>query len=73
MTEELELVAKYTDDVVKVYEKGKRPVVTRKDGFVKLYPDTPNHSFVVFLLFAKTYQYGLMICEIDDASIGLLY
>lgn len=71
--ERLELVAEYTNDEVKVYDEGKRPIVSKEEGFTRHYPASPNHSFVVFLLFAKTYQYGIMICEVDDSSIGLLY
>ena len=71
--ERLELVAEYTDDVVKVYDKGERPIVTKENGFASLYPDSSKHNYVVFLLFAKEYQYGIMLCEIDDTSIGLLY
>ena len=69
----LELVAEYKDDEVKVYDKGNRPVVTKEDGFVTAYPSSPKHEYVVFLLFAKSYQYGILLCEINPESIGLLY
>lgn len=72
-SEKLELVAEYEDRIVNVYEKGKRPIITQKGGFATQYPNTPKHNYVVFLLYAKKYQYGIMICEIDDSSIGLLY
>ena len=71
--DELELVADYTDDVVKVYSKGERPIVTKENGFLSLCSKTSKHNYVVFLLFAKEYQYGLMLCEIDDTAIGVLY
>ena len=71
--DKLELVADYVDSKVTVYEKGNRPIVTKKEGFVSHYPDTTKHTFVAFMLFAKAYQYGLMLCEIDASSIGLLY
>ncbi|MBR4758696.1 MAG: GGDEF domain-containing protein, partial [Lachnospiraceae bacterium] len=41
--------------------------------FAAHYPESPGHTFVAFILFAKTYQYGIMLCEIEAASIGLLY
>ncbi|MCR5628532.1 GGDEF domain-containing protein [Eubacterium sp.] len=69
----LELVAKHTNGKVEVYDMGKRPVVTKENGFASLFPDSSKHSYVVFLLFAKEYQYGIMLCEIDDTSIGMLY
>ena len=71
--EKLELVAEYVADEVKVYDKDKRPVVTKDEGFAFYYPPSSKHNYVVFLIYAKEYQYGLMLCEIDDASIGLLY
>lgn len=71
--DKLELVAKYVDGTVNVYDKGKRPIVTKKEGFVSLYPNSGKHTYVAFMLFAKAYQYGIMLCEIDAASIGMLY
>ncbi len=70
--ERLELAAEYVDEV-KVYDKDNRPVITKKDGFVTYYPDSTKHVYVAFLLFAKTYQYGIMLCETDAESLGLLY
>lgn len=70
--EELELAAEYVDDV-KIYAKDDRPVITRKDGFAAYYPASSKHIYVAFLLFAKTYQYGIMLCEADAESLGLLY
>ena len=69
----LELVAKYEDSTVTVYEKGKRPLVTKEDGFTSQYPDTAKHTYMAFMLFAKTYQYGILLCEIDSSSIGMMY
>jgi diguanylate cyclase (GGDEF) domain len=70
--EKLELVAEYTDKV-KVYHKNNRPIITGNEGFTAHFPQSPKHIYVVFLIFAKAYQYGIMLCEIDAASIGLLY
>ncbi len=71
--EKMLLVAKYADGQVQTFEKGTRPCITAKEGFAAHYPETPGHTFVAFILFAKTYQYGIMLCEIEAASIGLLY
>ena len=71
--DKLELAAEYTDNKIKVYEKNDRPIVTREKGFAAQFPPTSKHSYGVFLLFAKAYQYGIMLCEIDPDSIGLLY
>ncbi len=71
--DKLELAAEYTDNEIKVYEKNKRPIVTKEKGFASQFPSTSKHSYGVFLLFAKAYQYGIMLCEIDPDSIGLLY
>ena len=69
----LELVAKYTDKKVTVYREGERPVVTKDNGFASLFDGSSIHNYFVFLIFAKEYQYGIMLCEIDDTSIGMLY
>ena len=69
----LELAAEYSDGTMKLYEHGKRPIVTQKEGFSSHYPQTPGHTYVAFMLFAKAYQYGIMLCEIEASSIGLLY
>ena len=69
----LELAAEYTDNKIKVYEKNDRPIVTREKGFASQFSSTSKHSYGVFLLFAKAYQYGIMLCEIDTDSIGLMY
>lgn len=71
--DKLELVAEYAGGNVKVFDKEERPVITKEEGFVSRYPSSPKHTFVAFMLFAKTYQYGLMLCEIDASSIGILY
>lgn len=71
--EKMELVAEYLGDSVKVYEKNERTLITKEKGFVSRFPDSEKHNYVVFLLFAKNYQYGLMLCEIDIESIGVLY
>ncbi len=71
--EKLFLAAKYAEGQMQTYEKNARPCITAKDGFAAHYPKTPGHTFVAFILFAKTYQYGVMVCEIEAASIGLLY
>ena len=71
--DELTLVAEYTGEEIKVYGERQRPVITKEEGFAKLYPSSPKHTFVAFMLFAKTYQYGIMICEINAELIGLLY
>ncbi len=71
--EKLELVAECTKKRMKIYEPDKRPVVTAENGFSSHYPASSNHVFVAFMLFAKTYQYGIMLCEIEATSIGLLY
>ena len=69
----LSLVAEYRDDKIEVYEDNERPVITKEGGFVERYPSSSKHVFAAFLLFAKKYQYGIMLCEIEDAPIGLLY
>ena len=71
--ENLELVAKYTNGSVKVFDKKERPVVNQADGFASRFPTTSKHNYVAFMLFAKEYQYGILLCEIDAASIGLIY
>ncbi|MBQ4275495.1 MAG: GGDEF domain-containing protein, partial [Lachnospiraceae bacterium] len=42
-------------------------------GFTSQYPDTAKHTYMAFMLFAKTYQYGILLCEIDSSSIGMMY
>jgi len=69
----LELAAEYTDGVTKSYDKGSRPIITKEKGFSSLFSTTSKHNYVAFLLFAKKYQYGIMLCEADDSSFRLLY
>jgi len=71
--DKLELVAEYDGDEVKVYGKKERPFITKKEGFASRYPSSPSHTYVAFIIFARAYQYGIMLCEIDAQSIGLLY
>ncbi|MCR5283661.1 MAG: GGDEF domain-containing protein [Lachnospiraceae bacterium] len=71
--EKLELAAEYSDGTMKLYDLGNRPIVTQKDGLSSHYPSTPEHTYVAFMLFAKAFQYGIMLCEIEASSIGLLY
>ncbi|MCR5701130.1 MAG: GGDEF domain-containing protein [Lachnospiraceae bacterium] len=69
----LELAAKYTNNKIRVYDKKDRPVVTKKEGFAAKFLATSKHNYVAFMLFAKEYQYGILLSEIDAASIGLMY
>lgn len=71
--ETLHLAAEYMDGNIEVFDRNKRPVVTKEEGYVAYLPETPKHTYVTFLLFAKKYQYGILVCEIEAASIGLLY
>ena len=71
--DKLELAAKYTNNNVVVYDKKDRPFVTKKEGFASRFPGTSKHNYVAFMLFAKAYQYGILLCEIDPESIGLMY
>ena len=71
--EKLELVAKYANNSVKVYDRGERPVITKADGFASRFPSMSKHNYVAFMLFAKAYQYGILLCEIDSSEIGLIY
>ena len=71
--DKLELAAKYVDGEVTVFDKDSRPIVTKQEGFSKYYPNEPEHRYVTFMLFARAYQYGILICEIEPTSIGLLY
>ena len=71
--DELELAAEYSDGKMMVYAKGSRPLATVKNGFSLRYPASAGHTYVAFILFARAYQYGIMLCEIDAEHIGLLY
>ena len=69
----LHLAAEYKDGAINVYDKEKRPVITKEEGYGVHFPSDSKHNYVTFLLFAKKYQYGILVCEIDPSSIGLLY
>jgi len=71
--EALQLVAQYVNDEIKIYPPGERPVVTKNEGFSTRFIKSSGHNYVAFLLFARAYQYGLMLCEIGPESIGILY
>ena len=71
--DKLLLAARYDEGQIRTYNIKERPVITRTESFSSLYPKNGKHSYVAFMLFARTYQYGILICEIEAASIGLLY
>ncbi len=70
---EMYLASEYVNGEIKSYAPDKRPVVSMKDGIGSRYPKTPGHRYVAFILFAEEYQYGLMLCETDAGSVGILY
>ena len=71
--DKLELVAKYSNNAMRVYDKSERPIITREEGFAARFSSRTKRNYVAFLLFAKEYQYGILLTEIDPASIGLIY
>jgi len=71
--DKLELACEYVDGEVKAFEKGERPVIDKNNGFASLFSKSSKYNYGVFLLFAKDYQYGIMICEVDSVAIGTLY
>ena len=71
--DKLLLAAEYSDGEIRVYDKDECPVITKKEGFKVSFPASDKHTYVAFMLFAKAYQYGIMLCDIDPGSIGLLY
>ncbi|MCR4807788.1 MAG: GGDEF domain-containing protein [Lachnospiraceae bacterium] len=70
---EMYLASEYVGGIIKSYAPDERPVVSMKDGISSRYPDTPGHRYVAFILFAEEYQFGLMLCETDAGSVGILY
>ena len=70
---ELYLASEYVDGKITSYAPDKRPVITLKDGLASRYPASPGHRYIAFILFAEEYQYGLMLCETDTGSVGILY
>ncbi len=70
---ELYLASEYSGGRIVSYSPDKRPVINMKKGIVSRYPDDAGHRYVAFVLFAEEYQYGLMLCEIDASSVGILY
>ena len=70
---EMYLASEYVDGEIRSYSPDKRPVVSMKNGLVSRYPKAPGHRYVAFILFAEEYQYGLMLCETDAGSVGILY
>jgi diguanylate cyclase (GGDEF)-like protein len=70
---EMYLASEYVNGVIKSYAPDKRPVISMKDGIASRYPNSPGHRYVAFILFAEEYQYGLMLCETDASSVGILY
>ncbi|MCR5420828.1 MAG: GGDEF domain-containing protein [Lachnospiraceae bacterium] len=71
--DKLYLAAEYVNDNIISYSPKERPVISTDTGIVSRYPCTSGHQYVAFVLFAEEYQYGLMLCEIDSDSIGVLY
>ncbi len=71
--DKLELVAKYSNNAMRVYDKSERPIITKEEGFAARFSSRTKRNYVAFLLFAKEYQYGILLTEIDPASIGLIY
>lgn len=71
--DKLELVAKYSNNAMRVYDKSERPIITREEGFASRFSSRTKRNYVAFLLFAKEYQYGILLTEIDPSSIGLIY
>ena len=70
---EMYLACEYVNGEIISYAPDKRPVISMNDGISSRYPSDPGHRYVAFILFAEEYQYGLMLCETDAGSVGILY
>ena len=75
-----------SDGKIATFEKSEAPVITKENGFSKLYSlNERSHQYMAFLLFQQEYQYGILLCEaehreVDDIfglslqiSVGLAY
>ena len=66
------LVAYHKGKDVFVYEKSRRPKITRERGFSE-YLAGAGHDYVAFSLFFEQIQYGMLLCEIGSEDISSTY
>lgn len=68
--EKMYLTASYIDGETTIYGEKKGPVISADNGFTNLYPDNDECMYGIFLLFAETEQYGILVCELDTDDIA---
>ncbi|MCI2047070.1 MAG: GGDEF domain-containing protein [Faecalibacterium sp.] len=71
--EKLLLAARYDGRNVEAYEPGKRPAITRENGFAAVCGRYDKYSMCAFPLFSGETQYGMLLTQIDPTRFNLVY